>query len=64
MSFNATGISRLELGYVFRLQPPWGMIGIGTAVVVAVALLSSLWPATTAARSEPLKLLQSGRAAI
>jgi putative ABC transport system permease protein len=64
MSFNATGISRLVLGYVFALRPPWGMIGIGTAVVVAVALLSSLWPATTAARSEPLKLLQSGRAAI
>jgi putative ABC transport system permease protein len=64
MAVNAMGLSRHLLGYVTRLTPPWPMIGIGTGIILCVSLLASLWPAAHAARSEPLTLLQSGRAAI
>jgi len=64
MAYNGLGVSRNVLGYVFEIKPPWGMIGLGTGIILAVALLASLWPAADAATTEPLKLLQSGRAAV
>jgi putative ABC transport system permease protein len=63
MSLNAVGLSHYLLGFVMELTPPWGIISIGAGLVMAVSLLASLWPATHVARSEPLSLLQSGRAA-
>jgi putative ABC transport system permease protein len=64
MSFNAMGLSRFMLGYVTELTPPWGFISTAVGIVMAVALLASLWPAAHVARAQPLSLLQSGRAAI
>jgi hypothetical protein len=54
------------------VYPPWGLIllwpyylltspGSRVASVLVVAILASLWPAVTVARTEPLTLLQSGR---
>jgi putative ABC transport system permease protein len=63
MSVNAIGLTRHILGYVTELAPPWGIIGVGIGIVMAVSLLASLWPATYVARAQPLTLLQSGRAA-
>jgi len=64
MSMNGMGMSKNLIGYVTELTPPWGMIALGTGIILCVSLLASLWPAGSVARSEPLTLLQSGRAAI
>jgi putative ABC transport system permease protein len=64
MSVNALGLSRFMLGYVAELTPPWGIIGVGVAIIMAVSLLASLGPATHVARTQPLTLLQSGRSSI
>lgn len=64
MSVNAMGLNRYLLGYVTEITPPWGIIGIGIGIILTVSLLASLWPAASVARSQPLTLLQSGRASI
>ena len=55
----ATGQS---MGVTAPFVIPWErlLLGIGTAVVLCVA--ASLWPAILAARRQPLRLLQEGRA--
>jgi putative ABC transport system permease protein len=64
MSYNALGLSRELAGYVTEMTPPWHRIGVGVAVILGISVLASLWPAAHVARSEPLSLLQSGRAAV
>jgi len=58
------GLNRYLLGYVTRMTPPWPMIALGSGIILVVSLLASLWPAISAARSQPLTLLQSGRASV
>jgi putative ABC transport system permease protein len=62
MSVNALGISKSVIGYVTPLTPPWPMIGLGVGIILVVSLLAGIWPSARAARSQPLTLLQSGRA--
>ena len=62
MSVNAHGLSRIVVGYVPPLAIPWGIIAIGTVSVMVISLAASVWPAMSVARSEPLTLLQAGRA--
>jgi putative ABC transport system permease protein len=62
MSVNALGISKSVIGYVTPLTPPWSMIGLGVGIILVVSLLAGIWPSASAARSQPLTLLQSGRA--
>ena len=64
LSTNDMHLSEAIFGYNPGLSIPWPMIAIGVAVVLAVSLLASLWPAAAAARAEPLELLQAGRAAV
>jgi len=64
MSLNARGLAALTIGYVPRPDVPWSIIWSGSAVVMFIAIVASLWPAWNAARTEPLALLQAGRAAI
>ncbi|MGE5610488.1 MAG: ABC transporter permease, partial [Bacillota bacterium] len=63
MSLDANGVTRLVVGYGPAMVVPWDIIGVGVGIIVAVALLASLWPAISAARQQPLNLLQWGRAA-
>ena len=63
MSLDAHKLSLLVTGYNPPLAIPWGVVGIGTGIVLFISLAASLWPALTVARSEPLVLLQAGRAA-
>ena len=63
MSFNAMGMSRYIVGYSPAIDPPWGIVSIGVGIILAIAVLASLWPAGAVANSEPLELLQAGRAA-
>jgi ABC-type antimicrobial peptide transport system permease subunit len=63
MSLNARGLAALTIGFVPEVYIPWWIIWTGSGVVMLIAIAASLWPAWTAARTEPLTLLQSGRAA-
>ena len=62
LSFDARGLNALVLGYIPPFVFPWGIVWIGIGVVMGVSLLASLWPAVAVARTEPLTLLQAGRA--
>ena len=63
MSFNANELTRAIVGFTVQIRVPWGIISIGIGVVMLTSILASLWPAILVARTEPLKLLQAGRAA-
>jgi putative ABC transport system permease protein len=62
MSLDARGFSHLVIGIVPPVTVPWGIISTGTGIVMLIAILASLWPAASVARTEPLSLLQAGRA--
>jgi putative ABC transport system permease protein len=62
MSFNARRLSELVIGHSPPIAVPWGIVLTGAGVVMLITLGASLWPAISAARAEPLKLLQAGRA--
>jgi putative ABC transport system permease protein len=64
MAVNARQFSRVLVGYHPDLMIPWGIVGIGVAVVMGISIVASVWPAATVARSEPLALLQAGRASV
>ena len=63
MSFNANELTRAIVGFTVQIRVPWGIISIGIGVVMLTSILASLWPAILVARTEPLQLLQAGRAA-
>ena len=64
MSIDAHQLSRITLGYAPPIVVPWGIVWIGTGIVLAIALIASVTPAVSVARTEPLELLQAGRAAM
>jgi putative ABC transport system permease protein len=61
-SVDARELSRVVLGYSPPFQIPWLVVGIGCCSVILVAFLASFWPAMNVAYTEPLDLLQAGRA--
>ncbi len=63
MNIDAHKLGVLTIGYNPPLVVPWGMIGLGAAIVMGLSMLASFWPALSTARSEPMMLLQAGRAA-
>ncbi|HEV7300295.1 MAG TPA: FtsX-like permease family protein [Tepidisphaeraceae bacterium] len=62
MAFNARQLSRITLGYSPDMDVPWDIIGLGCGLVMAIAIVASLWPAIGTARQQPLQLLAAGRA--
>jgi putative ABC transport system permease protein len=62
-AMDARELNRIVTGYYPPLAIPWGIIIAGTATVMVISLIASLGPAIGVARSEPLSLLQAGRAA-
>jgi len=62
MAVNARREWGLVLGYQPPMEVPWGIVLIGTSVVMVISLIASLVPALNVARAEPLELLQAGRA--
>jgi putative ABC transport system permease protein len=60
-----TGISQY-VSFFGGLQPPlilpWPQLSIGFGMALGLCLLAALWPAILTGRTEPLKLLQAGRA--
>ncbi|MDP9172491.1 MAG: ABC transporter permease [Planctomycetota bacterium] len=63
MAVDARQLTIGILGYSPPISVPWMVIGAGCLAVMLVAILASLWPATSVARAQPLDLLQAGRAA-
>ncbi|HZN64246.1 MAG TPA: FtsX-like permease family protein [Tepidisphaeraceae bacterium] len=62
MTVNANALGAIVTGYAPPIAVPWGMIFGGVAIVLSISMLASIWPATAAARTDPLTLLQAGRA--
>jgi putative ABC transport system permease protein len=62
LAFDAKHENLVLVGYNPPLVVPYPIIGIGIGIVLVVAMLASAWPAISVARTEPLALLQAGRA--
>lgn len=62
MCVNANRLSLAIVGFQPPIVVPWDVVAIGVGAVIAISLLSSLWPAIHVARTQPLALLQAGRA--
>ena len=65
--YCGTGITRyvnIRGGMITPLIIPWAKLTIGFGGTLGLCLLAALWPAIAAGRTEPLKLLQAGRAAM
>lgn len=62
MSLDANQLSAVLTGYKPPIYIPWPIIWVGVGIVMAISMLACLWPAASVARSEPLALLQAGRA--
>ncbi len=63
MAVDARALSTIISGYNPPMVIPWAFILIGIGAVMAIAIVASLWPATSVSREEPLVLLAAGRAA-
>ncbi|MCY2952776.1 MAG: ABC transporter permease [Planctomycetota bacterium] len=61
--FDAHRITAILIGYTPPITIPWPMLWLGVGIIIFVALFAALFPAISAARTRPLDLLQSGRAA-
>jgi putative ABC transport system permease protein len=62
MTINANALGAVITGYAPPIAVPWPVIFAGIGAVLVISIAASLWPALSAARSEPLTLLQAGRA--
>ncbi len=65
--YCGTGITRyinIRGGQITPLIIPWAKLTIGFGATLGLCLLAALWPAIATGRTEPLKLLQAGRAAM
>ena len=63
MSWNAEAMVVVLTGYKPPLVIPWNYVALGGGIILGVSLIASLWPAAWVARTQPLDLLQAGRAA-
>lgn len=63
MSVNAEAVAVVVTGYRPPIVIPWHYVWIGIAIVIVVSVVASIGPAILVARSQPLDLLQAGRAA-
>jgi len=62
MALNARLAWKSFLGFEPPMVVPWTTILVGVNVVMLVSVLASAWPAVHVAKTEPLTLLQAGRA--
>lgn len=62
MSINANALGRRIFGFAPPIALPWDMIALGAGIIMLTAVAASVFPAASAARQDPLDLLQVGRA--
>jgi len=63
MSKDAYQLSLNQTGYNPGIAVPWVVVIAGVLIVMVISVAASLWPAILVSRTEPLQLLQAGRAA-
>ncbi len=63
MSKDAYQFLLNQSGYNPGISVPWPVVIFGVVIVMVISIAASLWPAIAVSRSEPLQLLQAGRAA-
>ncbi len=63
MSIDARELTVITVGFKTDMVIPWGIVAGGAGVVMAIALMGSLFPAMQVSRTETLTLLQAGRSA-
>ena len=64
LSMEARGLSRLTIGYVPPVSVPWNIVLAGSLAIMFISIAASVWPALSVAKTEPLELLQAGRASV
>ncbi|HEX4144030.1 MAG TPA: FtsX-like permease family protein [Pirellulales bacterium] len=63
--YCGTGVTRyinIRGGMITPLIIPWAKLAIGFGATLGLCLLAAVWPAASVGRTEPLRLLQAGRA--
>jgi putative ABC transport system permease protein len=63
--YCGTGVTQyinIRGGQYTPLVIPWSRLMVGFAMTLGLCLLAALWPAYRTGRTEPLRLLQAGRA--
>jgi len=63
--YCGTGVTRyinVRGGMVTPLIVPWAKLAIGFSITIGLCILAALWPAIRTGHTEPLRLLQAGRA--
>jgi hypothetical protein len=63
MAKDAYQLALNQTGYNPGIAIPWPVIIIGVLAVMLISFGASIWPAVAVSRTEPLQLLQAGRAA-
>ena len=63
LTFDSRRLVEFTMGHYSPLTIPWGVLGSGVALVVGLSLIAAIVPAWRLARTQPLTLLQAGRAA-
>jgi putative ABC transport system permease protein len=64
MSLDARGLSRLTVGFVPPVAVPWNVVWLGSLAIMLISIGASIWPAVSVAKTQPLELLQAGRASV
>jgi len=64
MSMDARGLSRLTVGFVPPVAVPWNVVWLGSVSIMLISVGASIWPAISVAKTQPLELLQAGRASV
>jgi putative ABC transport system permease protein len=63
--YCGTGVTRyinIRGGQITPLVIPWTKLTVGFGIAIGLCLIAALWPAFRTGRTEPLRLLQAGRA--
>ena len=63
LTADSRRLIEFTMGHYSPLTVPWGVLGSGVALVVALSLIAAIVPAWRLARTTPLTLLQAGRSA-
>jgi len=62
LAIDARQLGAGMLGYLPPFVIPWGYVTLGCVAIMVVSVAAAWWPARSVSRTQPLALLQAGRA--